>query len=60
MKASLNQKYRYCSTKKNRLVDALRKCDMRSEDYEAYHRCYLDTARESGKRVRAATVIISL
>ncbi|MGB5987329.1 MAG: hypothetical protein WBG37_18635 [Desulfobacterales bacterium] len=44
-----------CSMEKSRLVEQLRKCDMCTDNYEEFHQCYRDAARESGQRARTAS-----
>lgn len=45
-----------CSLEKTHLVEALRKCDLCSTSYEAFHQCYRDAAKESGQRARACII----
>jgi hypothetical protein len=46
-----------CSMEKKKLMAELEKCNFCSDDYEAFHDCYRQAARESGQRSR--TCIIS-
>ncbi|MFO7713280.1 hypothetical protein [Desulfosarcina sp.] len=45
-----------CSLEKDRLVEELRRCDSCSTNYEEFHRCYRDAARQSGQRSRVCIV----
>lgn len=38
---------------KEHLMEELRKCDMSSSNYDEFHQCYRDAARESGLRARS-------
>jgi hypothetical protein len=45
-----------CSMEKERLMEALVKCHFCSDDYEAFHNCYREAARESGERARSCMI----
>ena len=45
-----------CSLEKPRLVEALKKCDLCTTTYEAFHQRYRNAARESGQRARSCMV----
>lgn len=45
-----------CSMEKKRLMEALEKCDLCSDDYEAFHNCYRAAARDSGERARSCMI----
>lgn len=45
-----------CTTEKKKLVQELRKCNFCSDDYEEFHNCYRQAARESGQRARSCII----
>jgi hypothetical protein len=51
--ASSSEASKCCSMEKKRLVAELEKCNFCTDNYEEFHNCYRQAARESGQRSRA-------
>lgn len=54
--ASSSNASKCCSMEKKKLMAELEKCNFCSDDYEAFHDCYREAARQSGQRSRACLV----
>jgi hypothetical protein len=54
--ANSSKSAKCCSMEKERLMKELEKCNFCSDDYEEFHNCYREAARESGERSRACII----
>ena len=54
--ANSSKSAKYCSIEKNKLMKELEKCNLCTDNYDDFHNCYRQAARESGERSRACII----
>ena len=54
--ANSSNSVKCCSMEKKKLIKEIEKCNFSTSNYEEFHDCYRQAARESGKRSRACIV----
>ncbi len=54
--ANSSKSTKCCSIEKKKLVEEIEKCNFCTDNYEDFHNCYRQAARESGERSRSCMI----